>query len=300
MSRLASAYARRVVCGRGDFPPCFCHAIMAGNERGESRVHIDLNSDMGESFGPWPMGETASLMTLVTSANVACGFHAGDPRVMAATVALAARHGVAVGAHVGYPDLVGFGRRPMTLSRAEIATDVLYQIGALFAFVREAGLTLQHVKAHGALYNQAERDAAVAEALVEGVRRFSCELVVVAPAASAMAAAAQAAGLPVAREAFCDRAYRADGTLAPRGRAGSVLTDPTEVARRAVRMVTEGRVETVDGADIAIPCDTLCIHSDTSGATEMARAVRAALTAAGVRVAAFGRPAADRTGGEAR
>ena len=248
----------------------------------------DLNSDMGESFGAWRMGEIETLMELVTSANVACGFHAGDPRVMARTVRMAREHGVAVGAHVSYPDLVGFGRRPMTLSAEEITTDVLYQIGALYAFVRDQGADLQHVKAHGSLYNQAERDAEVAAALVEGIRRFSRSLWVVAPDTSAMALAAREAGLRVAREAFCDRAYREDGTLASRRLEGSLLHDPAEVSRRALRMVIEGRVGTLDGPERKVSCDTLCIHSDTVGAVEMAGAVKRALTEAGVTVTAFG------------
>ncbi len=252
---------------------------------------VDLNSDMGESFGPYRLGETASLMALVTSANVACGFHAGDPRTMAATVELARRHGVGVGAHVGYPDLVGFGRRAMTVGDEEIATDVLYQIGALLGFTGAAGVPLRHVKAHGALYIQAERDRRVAEALVEGVRRCRQPVTLVAPAGSEMERAAVACRMPVAREAFCDRAYRPDGTLVPRSEPGSVLHDPERVARRAVRLAADGEVEAADGQVIPVPCDTLCIHGDTAGATQLATAVRAALEAAGIGCGAMDSPA---------
>jgi len=243
---------------------------------------LDLNSDVGESFGPYVMGETATLMTQITSANVACGFHAGDPRIMQATVALARQHQVGVGAHVGFHDLVGFGRRAIAASPEEIATDVLYQIGALFAFTQAAGVPLRHVKAHGALYNQAERDRSVAEALVEGISRFGGSLTLVASGSSAMAIAAAEAGVPVAREAFADRAYRLDGTLAPRSMSGSVLTDTELVAERAVSLATRGEVQTYDGGQIEVPCDTLCIHGDTPGATALATRVRSALESAGV------------------
>ncbi len=251
-------------------------------------MQVDLNSDMGESFGPYRLGApTEALLRYVTSANVACAFHAGDPRIMRETVALAKAAGVGVGAHVGYPDREGFGRRAMRMTFEEIATDVLYQIGALSAFCREAGVSLRHVKAHGALYNQGERDPAVAQALVEGVRRFGAPLVLVAAPGSAMAASAAVAGLAVAREAFADRAYRADGTLVPRAEAGSVIDDPAAVAARAVRLVREGMVSSAEGADVAVGADTICIHGDTPGAEVLAETVRAALEAAGVAVRPF-------------
>ncbi|MCL6596248.1 MAG: LamB/YcsF family protein [Firmicutes bacterium] len=257
-------------------------------------MRVDINSDMGESFGPYRIGaESGRLMPHLTSANVACGFHAGDPRVMRDTVRLARAFGVGVGAHVGFPDRVGFGRRAMALSGEEIATDVLYQIGALYAFCREAGVPLRHVKAHGALYNLAERDEAVARALVEGVTRFGAPLVLVAPEGSAMAQAARAAGVPLAREAFADRAYRPDGTLMPRREPGSVITDPGEVARRAVRLVTEGTVESAGGGTVAVGVDTICVHGDTPGAEVLAAAIRQALAQAGVEVAPFPSPAGD-------
>jgi UPF0271 protein len=247
---------------------------------------------MGEAGGSYRLGApTAALLEHVTSASIACGFHAGDPRIMRETVALARAAGAGVGAHVGYPDRGGFGRRPMRMSGEEIATDVLYQIGALYAFCREARVPLRHVKAHGALYNQAERDADVARALVEGIVRFGLPLTVVASDKSAMAEAAAERGLPVAFEAFADRAYRADATLQPRGESGSVIDDPQAVAARAVRLAREGRVTAVDGADITVRADTLCIHGDTPGAELLARAVRQALEAAGVGVRPFPSPA---------
>jgi UPF0271 protein len=253
-------------------------------------MRVDLNSDVGESFGPWRLGETEELLGIVTSANVACAFHAGDPRVMEDVVRRAAQTGTGIGAHVGYPDLVGFGRRAMDLSHREIVTDVLYQIGALYAFCRSQGVPLRHVKAHGALYNQGERDLRVARALVEGVARARLGLVLVAPEGSAMAQAAQEWGVPVAREAFCDRAYRADGTLVPRREAGAVRTDPAEVVEQAVRLATQGKVRTIDGQEVQVGCDTLCIHGDTPGAAALARAVRSALEAAGVEVRPFPGP----------
>jgi UPF0271 protein len=256
---------------------------------------IDLNSDMGESYGPYRIGApTEALMPWITSANVACGFHAGDPRVMRDTVERARAAGVGVGAHVGYPDRVGFGRRAMAMSTEEIATDVLYQIGALYAFCREAGVALRHVKAHGALYNQGERDPAVAAGIAEGIRRFGAPLVLVAPEGSAMAQAARAVGLPLAREGFADRAYRADGTLVPRRESGSVLTDPREVAERAVRLARDGRLTSVDGQSVAVAADTICIHGDTPGAETLAKAVRQALEAAGIAVVPFESPAEAR------
>jgi 5-oxoprolinase (ATP-hydrolysing) subunit A len=253
---------------------------------------IDLNSDMGESFGPYRIGApTAALLPWLSSANVACGFHAGDPRIMRETVRLAKAAGVGVGAHVGYPDREGFGRRAIRMSAEEIATDVLYQIGALYAFCREAGVALRHVKAHGALYNQGERDSAVAAALVEGVCRFGAPLVLIASPGSAMVAAAAARGLPVALEAFADRAYQSDGTLMPRSEPGSVISEPSAVAARAVRLATEGRVAGPGGADIAVPGETICIHGDTPGAEILAEAVHKALATAGVAVRAFASPA---------
>ena len=244
---------------------------------------IDLNADLGESFGAWAMGDDAGLLAFVTSANVACGFHAGDPRVIDRTVALAVKAGVALGAHPSHYDLRGFGRRTIAADPAEVEADVLYQVGALAAFVTSHGKALVHVKPHGALYNQAAVDPGLARAIARGVARVSRGLVLVGAASSlAMRKAAEAEGLRFAAEAFADRAYETDGTLVPRGRAGAVITDSALAAARAVRIAREGHVTAIDGTVIAIAADTLCLHGDTPGAVEHARAVRAALEAAGI------------------
>lgn len=245
---------------------------------------VDLNCDMGESFGAYSMGDDAALMPLVTSANVACGYHAGDPMVMDRTVRLAREHGVGVGAHPGLPDLVGFGRREMGLSREEIQACVLYQVGALAAFVRAHGLELQHVKAHGALYNKAAVDIQVARALAEAVVRFSKGLILVVPAGSRMEEAAVEVGLTVAREAFADRRYNADGTLQSRREAGSVIGDPSEAARQALGIVRDGVVIAHSGERVAVRAETLCVHGDNPSAPAIAREVRAALARAGILV----------------
>lgn len=240
---------------------------------------IDLNSDMGEGFGNYPGGPDDALLPLISSANVACGFHAGDPRVMERTIAQARGHGVAVGAHPGFPDLVGFGRRTITATPDEIRTDVLYQLGALYALCRSQRVELQHLKAHGALYNLAVRDSAVAQAIADAVRRFDPGLLFFAPPGSALAAAADSAGLCVVHEAFADRAYHADGSLVARSEPGAVLHDPKAVAARAVRMVRDGVVESIEGETLAISPQTICLHSDTANALTMARAIRARFAA---------------------
>lgn len=247
---------------------------------------IDLNSDVGESFGRYTLGEDHALFEVITSANIACGWHAGDPLVMRATVRAAARKGVALGAHPGYPDLQGFGRRELRLTPEEVYSFTLYQLGAIAAFARAEGAPLRHVKAHGALYNQLAREAPLAEAFAQAVRDFDARLMVMTLPNSALERAAQAAGLRVLREGFADRAYRPDGSLVPRSEAGALLHDPAEVVRRAVRMATAGEVITSTGEAIPLPIDTLCIHGDTPGAANLARRVREALAAAGVRVAA--------------
>lgn len=248
-------------------------------------MQVDLNCDLGESFGRYSLGEDEAMLRVVTSANIACGLHAGDPLVMARTVQLAAQNGVAVGAHPGYPDLLGFGRREMALSPDELETCILYQIGALAGFARAAGVPLVHVKPHGALYSTVARDAKLAEAVARAVLAFDPLLVVVALPGSVMEQAARALGLHVAREGFADRAYRADGMLAPRSEPGAVIHDPARAAERAVRMVTRGQVETTEGHVVALRVDTLCIHGDTPGAARIAAQLRAALKAAGVTIA---------------
>jgi UPF0271 protein len=247
---------------------------------------IDLNADVGEAFGPWPMGQDAELIPLVSSVNIACGFHAGDPETMERTVGLAVAAGAAIGAHPGYPDLVGFGRRDMTLSTSELEAMVVYQVGALTGIARAAGAEVRHVKAHGALYNRAAVDGATADALARGVARCGSDLVLVGLAGSRLLEAGARAGLATASEAFPDRAYERDGTLTSRSREGAVLHDSAEVAERAVAMARDGRVVARDGTEIQLRADTLCLHGDTPGAVEHARAVRAALAAASIAIRA--------------
>lgn len=247
-------------------------------------MRIDLNADVGESFGPWPMGEDEELVPLVSSVNVAAGLHAGDPLVIARTVALAARHGVAVGAHPGYPDLVGFGRRDMQLEPAEIEAVVLYQVGAVAAFARAAGTELRHVKAHGALYHRAARDPSAARAVASAVRCYSRDLVLVGLAGSELVAAGEDAGLRVAAEAFADRAYERDGSLRPRSLDGAVLDDPAAAAAQAIGIVRDGVARAHDGSTLPLRADTLCVHGDRPGAATRAAAVREALVAAGVSI----------------
>jgi UPF0271 protein len=248
---------------------------------------IDLNADVGESFGAWRIGEDEELIPLVTSANVACGFHAGDPLVIESTVRFAARAGVAVGAHPGYPDLQGFGRRAMDLPATELEAVVLYQVAALAGIARAAGTELRHVKAHGALYNQAARDPSIARPIARAIRRVSADLVFVGLAGSAMVAVARDEGLRIAEEAFADRGYRADGSLVPRDQPGALLPGPNETAEQAVSIARDRRVRTVDGGWLDVHADTICLHGDTAGAPERARAVRAALAAAGIEVRAL-------------
>ncbi len=245
---------------------------------------IDLNSDMGESFGAYTLGHDAALLQQISSANIACGFHAGDPQVMAQTVALAREHGVAIGAHPGFADLYGFGRRPLPLTPAEARNEMIYQVAALAGFCRAAAVPLQHVKIHGALYNLMARDEALARAGAEAVAAFDPDLLFVGLPDSAHETAAAWAGLHFAREGFADRAYNPDGTLAARNLPGAVLTDPAVVGQRAVSMVTTGRVAAIDGTEIALTLDTLCLHGDTPGAPQLAASVRAALRAAGVAI----------------
>jgi len=249
---------------------------------------IDLNSDLGESFGAYTIGADEAMMAEITSANVACGFHGGDPLVMEATVRLAREHGVGIGAHPGFPDLMGFGRREMRLSLAELRTSIVYQIGALWAFARAQGAALQHVKGHGALYNMAVDDEPQSRAIAEAVRSVDPNLVLVVLHGTTMERAGREAGLRVAREAFADRGYTAAGRLVSRAQAGALITDPDAVARRVVRMVTEGVVAAVDGTEIHMTPDTICFHGDTPGAPALVRAAREGLRRAGVEAAPMG------------
>lgn len=249
---------------------------------------IDLNSDLGEAFGPWTLAPDEALMPLISSANVACGFHGGDPRVMERTVAHAKAAGVGIGAHPGFPDLAGFGRRTLAASADEIRTDCLYQIGALAAFCRAADVPLQHVKAHGALYNQAVKDETIAAAIADAVRSFDPTLLFLAQPGSALARAGEAAGLTVIFEAFADRAYNTDGSLVARSRPGAVLTDPKTVAKRMVRLVTEGVITTIDGDELELQADSICVHSDTPTAVAIATALRRAFDEAGITIRPMG------------
>ena len=246
---------------------------------------IDLNADVGEGFGAWAMGSDADLLALVTSANVACGFHAGDPAVMDRTVALAVRSGVALGAHPGYPDLRGFGRRAIHADPADVERDVLYQVGALQAFARAHGTRVVHVKPHGALYNQAAEEEPLARAVARGIARAGRELILVGLASTeVMARAAEAEGLRFAAEAFADRRYNSAGTLQSRREPGAVLTDPAAAAAQAVKIAVEGLVRAIDGREIPLRADTLCLHGDNPSALANAAAVRRGLEAAGVAV----------------
>ena len=245
---------------------------------------MDLNADLGESFGRWTLGDDERLVAHITSANLACGFHAGDFRVMEATVALCKRVGVAVGAQPGYPDLIGFGRRPMPFEPAEVESLVRYQVGALEAFCRAAGVEMRHVKPHGALYNQAAVDPALAEAVARATARFSRDLLLFGLATSEpMAAAAADAGLRFVPEAFADRRYLPDGTLQSRTESGSVLTDPVAAAAQAVA-IAEGSVTAADGTILPLAAESICCHGDTPGAVEIAAAVRQGLESAGVAI----------------
>jgi UPF0271 protein len=248
-------------------------------------MRIDLNADVGESYGAWSLGEDEALIPLVTSVNVACGAHAGDPDVIARTVAIAARHGIAVGAHPGYPDRAGFGRRAMALTPGEVERSVVIQVGAVWAATRAAGVPLRHVKPHGALYNRAARDEDTAAAIARAVASVDPGLRLFGLAGSAQVEAARALGLRVVEEAFADRAYEADGSLRSRTLEGSVLDDPAAAAAQALAIV-RGSVTAVDGSVVLLRADSICVHGDLPGAAARVRAVREALEAAGVELLA--------------
>lgn len=247
---------------------------------------IDLNADLGEGFGRWPLTEDDALLAVVTSANVACGFHAGDPATMRRVCALAAERGVRIGAQVSYRDLAGFGRRSMDVPPDELTAEVAYQIGALEVFARAAGSAVAYVKPHGALYNRAVHDAEQAAAVVAGVR-LAGALPVLGLPGSQLLTAAEAAGLGTVREAFADRAYTAAGTLVPRREAGAVVEDGDAVVARAVGMARDGGVTALTGERVAVAARSLCVHGDTPGAARLAARVRRALEDAGLTVEAF-------------
>lgn len=251
---------------------------------------IDLNCDLGEGFGTWRLTDDEALLNVVTSANIACGFHAGDPSIMRQVCEWAAKREVAIGAHVGYRDLGGFGRRRIEVDPDELADDVLYQIGALDAFARTAGTRVRYVKPHGALYNTATVDPTQARAVVAGVRRYQQDLPVLGLPGSVLLDAAAEAGLPAVAEAFADRAYTATGTLVGRDEPGAVLDDADAVVDRCVAMVTTGAVGTVNGGPVRVDARSICVHGDTPDAVLLAERIRAGLTRAGVRLAPFTAP----------
>lgn len=248
--------------------------------------YVDLNCDMGESFGAYKIGADKAVMPLITSANIACGFHAGDPQVMRRTVRLAKAHGVSVGAHPGFRDLVGFGRRALDCSSDEIYADLLYQIGALAAICRAEGVPLHHVKPHGALYNLAGAKAEVARAVAAAVGDFDRDLVLFTLPGSALAQAGRDAGLRVAEEVFADRAYQADGSLSSRRLPGAVLTDPAAVVAQARQMVLEGQVRALTGEQVPVQADTICVHGDNPAAVALIQRIREGLVAEGVEFSA--------------
>lgn len=253
----------------------------------DSSDPIDLNADLGEGFGPWRMGDDAALLRVVTTANVACGFHAGDPDIMAGVFTLARAAGVAVGAHVAFPDLAGFGRRALPMSAAEIARAVAYQIGAAQGLAALAGHRLTHVKAHGALANLAEGDASVADAVAQATRAVDPSLTLLAIARSEQTRAGERAGLRVAHEIFADRAYESDGRLRARTRQGAVVHDVDAVIARVRRMLAAKALVTIDGDLLPTPIDTICVHGDTPQAVALAQALRQALEADGVALRPF-------------
>ena len=248
---------------------------------------MDINSDLGESYGAWRMGDDDAMLAIVTSANVACGFHAGDPAGILQTLKAAAAHGVAVGAHVAYPDLVGFGRRNMDPTSAELVADVIYQIGALQGLARAAGTRVRYVKPHGALYNTIAHDERQASDVIAAMQAADPQLTLLALAGSPLVELARARGVAVVAEAFADRAYNDDGSLVSRRLPGAVLHDPDAVAERMLQWVERGELPSISGRPVRIEADSICVHGDSPGAVEMARRIRARLAAAGVPLAPF-------------
>lgn len=248
---------------------------------------VDLNCDLGESFGVYTLGMDEEILPLITSANIACGFHASDPVTMERTVRLAVESGASLGAHPGFPDLLGFGRRNLNVSPAEAKAYVQYQLGALSAFAKARGAALSHVKPHGALYNMAGRDRKLAEAICEGIAEVDDSLILLALSGSAMIEAAGRKGLRSASEVFADRAYEADGSLVARTKPGAIITDEEEAASRVVRMIKEKKVRAADGTDIDIAADSVCVHGDGVRAVEFVRKLRAAFREAGIETSAL-------------
>ncbi|MGN0978488.1 MAG: LamB/YcsF family protein [Faecousia sp.] len=245
---------------------------------------IDLNCDLGESFGAYQLGKDPAIIPLISSANVACGFHAGDPDTMAKTVRLCKENGVSVGAHPGFPDLQGFGRRGMHLSAPEVRNLIIYQIGALDAFCKSAGCNLRHVKPHGALYNMAARDPALAKAICQGIYAYDPNLILLGLSGSELLRQAREIGLPCAAEVFADRAYEDDGTLVARTKPGAMILDEEEAVRRVIRMIREHYVTSVSGKDIEICPDSVCVHGDSEKALLFVKKIRSALEREGIAI----------------
>lgn len=247
-------------------------------------LRVDLNSDLGESFGRYTLGMDDQILPVISSANVACGFHASDPVVMEKTVKLAKASGVAVGAHPGYPDLMGFGRRNMVISPDEARAYILYQLGALYAFLRPLGMEMQHVKPHGAFYNMAAKDYELSRAICQAVKDFDPHLILLGLSGSQHIRAAEDVGLRAVSEVFADRAYEEDGTLVNRKKPGAMITDEDEAIRRVVRMVKEGKVTAITGRDIPIRAESICVHGDGEKALLFSKRIRAAMEAEGVSI----------------
>ncbi|WP_062221642.1 LamB/YcsF family protein [Aureimonas sp. D3] len=248
---------------------------------------IDLNSDLGEGYGAWAMGDDAAMLSIVSSANIACGFHAGDPAGLLRSLREAAARGVSVGAHVSYPDRVGFGRRDMDVAHDELVADVVYQIGALQGLARAAGTSVTYVKPHGALYNRIAGDAKQGRAVIEGIRLADPSLVLMGLAGAPILAQAEAAGLATVAEAFADRAYTPEGTLVSRREAGAVIHDPALVAARMVQLAQHGTLTAIDGSTIRLAARSICVHGDSPGAVAIARAVREAFERDGITIKSF-------------
>lgn len=249
---------------------------------------VDMNSDLGESFGNYKLGMDDKILEIVTSANIACGFHAGDPSVMKKTVALAVKNGAALGAHPGYPDLVGFGRRKMDIAPSDVYNMVVYQVGALAAFAKAAGTRLQHVKPHGAMYNMASKDAKLAEAIAQAVYDVDKDLILYAQGGTESIKAAEKIGLRTASEVFADRSYQDDGTLTPRSQPGAMITDEEKSIAQVLSMVLEGKVTALSGKVIPVKADSICLHGDGPKALVFANKIRSVLLENGVKVAASG------------
>ncbi|AFL51095.1 UPF0271 protein [Sinorhizobium fredii] len=248
---------------------------------------IDLNSDLGESYGAWSMGDDAAMLAIVSSANIACGFHAGDPLGILKTVRAAAEKGVSIGAHVSYPDRVGFGRRDMDVTSAELTADVIYQIGALKGVAAAAGVTVGYVKPHGALYNRIARDPKQGQAVIDGIKAIDPDLVLMGLAGAPVHEVARKSGLKTVAEAFADRAYAPDGQLVSRREPGAVLHDTDVIARRMLQLAHEGSLEAIDGSTINIDAQSICVHGDSPGAVAIARVIRQAFESDGITVRSF-------------